>query len=101
MTVVEGDQKAPFSIATTPMCKGALLLSMDCSTLPLIRTLMMLSVKQGGIKYHFLKVFMTRLGIEPQSPGPLVNTLATGPCEHHSTMRGFAASPFNFSLLLL
>ena len=40
MTRVEGDQKAPFSIATTPRCRGrALLLSLDCSILPLIRTL--------------------------------------------------------------
>ena len=31
----------------------------------------MLSVKQGGIKYHFL----TRPEIEPQSPRPLANTL--------------------------
>ena len=35
-TLVEGVQKAPFSIATTPR---VLLLSRDCSTLPLIRTL--------------------------------------------------------------
>ena len=39
LIVVEGDQKAPFSIATTPRCRGVLLLSLDCSTLPLIRTL--------------------------------------------------------------
>ena len=39
-TVVEGDPKAPFSIATTPRCWGrARLLSQDCSTLPLILTL--------------------------------------------------------------
>ena len=39
VTIVEGDQKAPFSIATTPRCGGrALLLFLDCSTLPLIRT---------------------------------------------------------------
>ena len=39
-TLVEGDQKTPFSIATTLRCRGgALLLSMDYSTLPLIRTL--------------------------------------------------------------
>ena len=31
----------------------------------------MLSVKQGGIKYHFL------IGIERQSPGPLASTLPT------------------------
>ena len=28
-------------------------------------TLIMLSVKQGGIKYHFLSFGMTRTGIEP------------------------------------
>ena len=34
-TVVEDDPKAPFSITTTPRCRGrALLLSLDCSTLP-------------------------------------------------------------------
>ena len=39
-TIVEGDPKAPFSIATTPRCRGgALLHSQDCSTLPLNRTL--------------------------------------------------------------
>ena len=32
----------------------------------------MLSVKQGGIKYHFLSLWYE---IEPQSPGPLANTL--------------------------
>ena len=29
---------------------------------------MMLSVKQGGIKYHFWVFGMTRRGIEPRSP---------------------------------
>ena len=39
-TVVESDQKVPFSIATTQRCRGkALLFLLDCSTLPLIRTL--------------------------------------------------------------
>ena len=32
----------------------------------------MLSVKQGGIKYHF---GMTQPGIEPQSPESLADTL--------------------------
>ena len=44
--------------------------------------LIMLSAKQGGIKYHFFfkKVFgMTQPGIEPRSPGPLANTLPTRP----------------------
>ena len=35
--------------------------------------LIMLSVKQGSIKYHFLS--MTRPGIDPRSPGPLTNCL--------------------------
>ena len=55
-TIVEGDPKAPFSIATTPMCRGGRYsIAQDCSTLPLNREvyLIMLSVKQGGIKYHF------------------------------------------------
>ena len=35
-----GDPKAPFLIATTPRCKGGRYsFSMDCSSLPLIRTL--------------------------------------------------------------
>ena len=34
----------------------------------------MLSVKQGGIKYHFWVFGMTRLGIEPRFPRPLANT---------------------------
>ena len=35
----------------------------------------MLSVKQGGIKYHFWDFDKTRPGIEPRSSGPLTNTL--------------------------
>ena len=35
----------------------------------------MLSVKQGGTKYHFLKIFgMTQPRIEPQCPVPLAIT---------------------------
>ena len=51
VTVVKGDQKAPFSIATT-LGKGATpfprLLHFSLDTY-----LILLSVKQGGIKYHF------------------------------------------------
>ena len=40
----------------------------------------MLSIKEGSIKYNFFFVFgMTRPGIEPQSPRPLVNTLPNSP----------------------
>ena len=42
--------------------------------------LIVMSAKQGGIKYHFFLVFgITRPGIEPRSPGPLANTLLIRP----------------------
>ena len=78
-TVVEGDQKAPFPIATTPEEGRALLLSLDCSTLPLIRTLYCW-VLSKGVSSTIFKVFgITRPGIEPRSPGLLANTLLTRP----------------------
>ena len=70
-TIVEGNPKAPFSIATTPMCRGGRYSFPGLLYFTLDLYLIMLSVKQGGIKYHFL----TRPGIEPRSPGPLANTL--------------------------
>ena len=74
VTVVEGDLKAPFSIATTPG-GGVLLLSHDCSTLPLIHTLYCW-VLSKEVTSTIFKVFgMMRPGIEPRSPGPLANTL--------------------------
>ena len=39
----------------------------------------MLSVNQGGIKYHFWVFGMTQPGIEPGTPGPLANTLLIRP----------------------
>ena len=53
----------------------------------------MLSVKQGGIKYHFSWVFgMTRPGIEPQSPKPLANTLLIKPMaqSQHQKINNFS-----------
>ena len=35
----------------------------------------MVSVKQECIKYHFWVFGMTQPGMEPRSPGPLMNTL--------------------------
>ena len=72
--LVKDDPKAPFSIATTPRCgEGATsfpgLLHFTLDPYPVI-----LSVKQGGIKYHFLSFGMTRPEIEHRCPGPLVNT---------------------------
>ena len=53
MPIVVGDQKAPFPIATTPRCRG------EATPFPGLlyftpdTYLILLSVKQGGIKYHF------------------------------------------------
>ena len=74
MTEVEDDPKAPFSIATTEICKRGRYY-VPWITLLLIPYLIKLSVNQGGIKYHFWVFGMTRPGIEPRSPGPLANTL--------------------------
>ena len=52
MTLVEGDLKAPFSIATTGATPlpGLLHFTLD-------PYLILLSVKQGGIKYHFFSLW--------------------------------------------
>ena len=75
-TVVEGDQKAPFSIATTPRPSWwALLFSLDCSTLPLIST-SYCWVLSREVSNTIFKVFgMTRPEIEPRPRRPQVNTL--------------------------
>ena len=77
-TVVEGNPKALFSIATTPRCRGrAVLLSQDCSTLSSIRTLYCW-VLNKEVSSTIFKVFgMMWPGIELRSPGPLANTLTT------------------------
>ena len=56
-TLVEGDSKAPFLIATTPRCREG---TTPFPVLPHFTFdlyLIMLSVKQGGIKYHFLSLW--------------------------------------------
>ena len=49
--IVDGDQKAPFSIATTSSCREGRYSFPWIA--PLYTYLLLLSVKQGGIKYHF------------------------------------------------
>ena len=72
--IVEGHLKASFSIAITRRCRR------DATPFPglfhftLDTYIILLSVKQGGIKYHFKVLGMTGPGIEPKSPGPLANT---------------------------
>ena len=78
-TLFEGDPKGPFSIATTPRCRGGNYFFPGLLHFTLDAYLIMLSVKQGGIKYHFLSLRMTRPGIEAWTPGPLVNTLLMRP----------------------
>ena len=68
-TLVKGDPKAPFSIATTLKYRGGSY-SIPWNA-PLYPYLIMMCVKQGTIKYHFWVFGMTRPGIEPRSPGPL------------------------------
>ena len=66
-TIVEGDPNAPFSIAATPRCRGGRYF------FPWIAQLypyfIMLSVKQGGIKYHFLSLWYDDLGLNPGLQG--------------------------------
>ena len=56
-TVVEGDPKAPFSIATTLKCRGRGYSFPWIAPLNLDQYLIMLSVKQVGVKYHFLSLW--------------------------------------------
>ena len=72
-------QRLPFSIATTSKCRGECYSFLWIALLTLDPYLMMLSVKQGGIEYHFCVFGMTHSQIEHQSLGPLVNTLTIMP----------------------
>ena len=66
----------------TQMYGRALLLSVDCSTLPLIRTLYCW-VLSNEVSSTIFKVFgMTQPGIEPRSSASLENTLLTRPMRY-------------------
>ena len=52
-TVVEGDPKAPFSIATTSRVGKGITPFPELPHFTLNMYLILLSVKQGSIKYHF------------------------------------------------
>ena len=56
-TIVEGNPKAPFSIATTPRCRGGRYSFPGLLYFTHDPYLIMLSVKQEGIKYHFLSLW--------------------------------------------
>ena len=57
----------------------ALLLSLDCSVLPLIRTLQCWVLSKEASSTIFCVFGMTRPGIELRSLGPLANTLTARP----------------------
>ena len=85
---VEGNQKASFSIATTPRCTGR------CYSFPWISPLYpwyvpyIAELLSKEISSTILKIFgMTRPRIEPLSPGPLANTLPTSPINRLSKYR--------------
>ena len=55
--VVEGDSKCPFSIATTPRCRGRRFSFPGLLHFTFDTYIIMLSVKQGSIKYHFVSLW--------------------------------------------
>ena len=55
--LVQGNPKAPFSIATTLGSRGGCYYLPEIAPLNLDLYLIMLSAKQGGIKYHFLSLW--------------------------------------------
>ena len=69
-TIFQSNPKAPFSIATTPRCRGRLYSFPSIAPFTLDPYLIMLTVKQRGIKYHFLSFG----GISPLSPTLLIHT---------------------------
>ena len=80
ITVIDGDPKAPFLIVSNLRCREGATPFPGLLHFTLDTYLIMLSVKQGAIKYHFFLVFgMTQPGIESQSPRSLANTLFIKP----------------------
>ena len=83
-TVVEGDPKAPFSIATIPKCKGGRNSFHWIPPLTLDQYLIMLNVKQRSIAYHFLSLWtplslFTRKHSKHYFKGPVVPIKSLGP----------------------
>ena len=78
--VVEGNPKAPFSIPPSLRYRGESYSFPWIPPLILDRYLIMLSVKQGGIKYHFLSLWYNSTWNQTSVSGPLANTLPIGQC---------------------
>ena len=78
-TVIKGDSKAPFSIATLPMYQGGRYFFPGIAPLypwSMPYNAVLSKAASSNILWFF---GMTRPGIEHWSPGPLVNSLATSP----------------------
>ena len=78
-TLLEVNTKAPFSIVTTPRCRGGCYSFCGLLNFTLDPYLIILSVKKAASSTIFWVFGMTRPGIESWSPGPLVNTLLIRP----------------------
>ena len=70
-TVVERDPKAPFSIATTPRCRKDSTPFPELLHFTLDSYLIMQSVQQGSIKYHFLSLWYYSTWYWTQVPRPV------------------------------
>ena len=68
-----------FNSYYTEVWGRTILLSLDCSTLPLIHTLYCWVLSKEVSSTSFKVFGMMQPGIEPRSPGSLANTLVTGP----------------------
>ena len=74
-TIIEEGLEASFSKATSSKCREGRNSFPWISPLTRDTYLIMLSVKLGGIKYHFLCLCITRPGIEFWSSGPWASAL--------------------------
>ena len=85
-----------FNSYYTKVSGRALLLSLDCSTLPSIHTLYCWLLSKE-VSSTILKVFgMMWPGIEPRSTGPLANTLPTGCLTIQCNFVSYSEQPFLF-----
>ena len=88
VTLTEGYSKAPFSIATSPRCRGGRYYFPWIA--PLYLYLIMLSVKQGIIKCHLLSLWYDSTCDWTQV------SRATGEhCNHYANVNHYAEKNFN------
>ena len=78
VTIVEDYPRVPLSLATTPRCIGEVTLFLGLLHFTIDPYPIMLSIKWGGIMYHFWVFGMIQPGIKPRSPVPSVKNLPAG-----------------------